>query len=177
MIFLGDVYISSFARFIGKTMKEAKQEEQKKKVISPETEQEAVKIAFSNALDEWRQNNDMARKLTIVYESKREERKHHGEKKCLDKQLSILLVQGRLPGPNSNVYPVSLRRVAQVLISLPVSSANVERVFSHLKLLYNKRRLNLNLEIVNELMFLGRNDCVPPNTRKDLKLIDITAQK
>ncbi len=58
-------------------------------------------------------------------------------------------------------YPQSLRVLASIVLTTPVSNANCERVFSHLKNLYRKNRLSLSTKMVNSLMFLGINDVIP----------------
>ena len=58
-------------------------------------------------------------------------------------------------------YPRELRDLLQNFISLPVSNARCERIFSHLKLLYGARHYNLRKETLKSLMFLGVNRLVP----------------
>ncbi len=92
----------------------------------------------------------------------------------MHKDISVAVILGKVEFGDSSsqlvdcVYPEHLRRIATILICLPVSSACVERVFSQLKLLYSKRRLSLNPECVKQLMFLGLNNCIPSFTNRDL---------
>ncbi len=69
---------------------------------------------------------------------------------------------------SSNLYPIALRNLAAVLFNLPVSNATVERVFSQLKLVYSKRRLNMLPRTVSDILFLGVNKLVPTYGLKDL---------
>ena len=114
-----------------------------------------------------------ALKLAILYENECKS-KTLPNKPCPSKDISVALIldkgcHGRGVDGVDYEYPPKLRRIASILVCLPVSSANVERVFSHLKLLYSKRRLRLNSEVVKELMFLGQNKCIPTFTLNDFK--------
>ena len=66
-------------------------------------------------------------------------------------------------------YPKSIRALATHMTNLPVANAHVERIFSQLKLLYHNRRLNLDQEQANEILFLGINNCIPDVTVEDLE--------
>ena len=64
-------------------------------------------------------------------------------------------------------YPAQIRELLANLILLPVSNSRVERIFSHLKLLFSERRYNLKGHLVKELMFLGFNNLVPKSNLTD----------
>jgi len=143
---------------------EAKQE--KDKLLSNRKIQ--AKKVLDNALDKWRQPSQKAFKLCCLYEQEKLIRQKSSYK-CQDKDISVALILGKLQDIDGVEYPPQLRRVASILCCLPVSSANVERIFSHLKLLYSKRRLRLNPEVVKQLMFLGQNACLATYTLRDFK--------
>ena len=67
------------------------------------------------------------------------------------------------------INPKSIRALATHMTNLPVANAHVERIFSQLKLLYHNRRLNLDQEQANEILFLGINNCIPDVTVEDLE--------
>jgi hypothetical protein len=57
---------------------------------------------------------------------------------------------------NQNAFP-SLSRVALIILSIPSSSAEVERSFSKHKLFVSDKRLNLSEEVIRFCRFLQAN--------------------
>ncbi len=176
VFFSGDVFLTPYQKLMGKYRKVHQQQQQAQQAIDnqPDNQKALARKNFLEALDYWRTADDVALGLSMLYEQEQEAQKATDPKNISqDKDISVSLILGK--GCNTRIdgveyeYPPHLRRIASILVCLPVSSANVERIFSHLKLLYSKRRLRLNPETVKELMFLGQNKCVPTYTLKDFK--------
>lgn len=60
---------------------------------------------------------------------------------------------------NGEIYPL-LKIPLSVACILPISNADVERIFSQLKLVLTDRRSHLKFEHVHQLMLLKLNDDV-----------------
>ena len=145
-------------------------EEEQRQILTDNItpEESSVKKQFIEHLELWRKDVSMKKALGtgMMYDKLSKTSKMH-------KDISVALMLGSVElGDVSSplqdcVYPEHLRRIATILICLPVSSARVERVFSQLKLLYSKRRLSLNPECVKQLMFLGLNKCIPSFTTRN----------
>lgn len=155
------------ARAKSKQNKEKQAREEKEMASRKVTRATGAKNDFDQALEVWRTDSDLSEKLAILYEEVKASGKASG-KNCMDKDNSISLILGKASDIEMNyAYPPHLRRIATILVCLPVSSARVERIFSHLKLMFSKRRLRLNTDVVKQLMFLGINECVPNFTIKE----------
>ncbi len=147
--------------------KRISEEEQRQNLTDNCTpEERIVKKQFLEHLELWRKDMKKALGTGMLYDKLSKNSKMH-------KDISVALMLGSVDVTvvkrplQDCVYPEHLRRIATILICLPVSSARVERVFSQLKLLYSKRRLSLNPECVKQLMFLGLNKCIPSFTARN----------
>ncbi len=173
-VFSGAVFRSSFQTFLAKAKKEDQEKQQAKDEKDNLLKNSKIRARkeFLSALDKWKKGNT-AFKLTCIYENECKSQTLPN-KPCPSKDISVSLIlykscHGRGVDGVDYEYPPNLRRITSILVCLPVSSANVERVFSHLKLLYSKRWLHLNAEVVKQLMFLGQNKCLPTYTLNDFK--------
>ncbi|MCP4052236.1 MAG: hAT transposon family protein [Mesoflavibacter sp.] len=151
---------------------EAKKRKEQEKQMRKGANKRRAKEEFDDALTVWRKDRDLNIAFTLTKRYDAMQAADKAKKVCKDKSNSISIIYGKgaHDDSDSNIeheYPPHLRRIASILICLPCASANVERVFSQLKLLYSKRRLQMNPEVVKQLMFLGCNNVLPTFTLKD----------
>ena len=112
-------------------------------------------------LEKWRNQN--ATNLVDFYRKSTK-----GDKKKGSRSATMDLIHGTVKNLlEEDQYPAEIRELLGNLILLPVSNSRVERIFSHLKLLFSKRRYNLKAQMVKELMFIGYNNLVPKSNVKD----------
>ena len=147
--------------------KQKYQEEQQNKKIKPKkkkSKEEQVKLlrtAMYTGLEKWRNQN--ATNLVDFYRKSTK-----GDKKKGSRSATMDLIHGTVKNLlEEDQYPAEIRELLGNLILLPVSNSRVERIFSHLKLLFSKRRYNLKAQMVKELMFLGYNNLIPKSNVKD----------
>ncbi len=147
--------------------KKQKYQEQQNKKIKPKkkkSKEEQVKLlrtAMYTGLEKWRNQN--ATNLVDVYRKSTK-----GDKKKGSRSATMDLIHGTVKNlVQEDQYPAEIRELLGNLILLPVSNSRVERIFSHLKLLFSKRRYNLKPQMVKELMFLGYNKLIPKSKVTD----------
>ena len=147
--------------------KKQKYQEQQNKKIKPKkkkSKEEQVKLlrtAMYTGLEKWRNQN--ATNLVDFYRKSTK-----GDKKKGSRSATMDLIHGTVKNLlEEDQYPAEIRELLGNLILLPVSNSRVERIFSHLKLLFSKRRYNLKAQMVKELMFLGYNNLIPKSNVKD----------
>lgn len=156
-----------FAVFFEEKLKKAKYQEQQNKKIKPKkkkSKEEQVKLlrtAMYTGLEKWRNQN--ATNLVDFYRKSTK-----GDKKKGSRSATMDLIHGTVKNlVQEDQYPAEIRELLGNLILLPVSNSRVERIFSHLKLLFSKRRYNLKAQMVKELMFLGYNNLIPKSKVTD----------
>lgn len=156
-----------FAVYFEEELKKAKYQEQQNKKIKPKkkkSKEEQVKLlrtAMYTGLEKWRNQN--ATNLVDFYRKSTK-----GDKKKGSRSATMDLIHGTVKNlVQEDQYPAEIRELLGNLILLPVSNSRVERIFSHLKLLFSKRRYNLKAQMVKELMFLGYNNLIPKSKVTD----------
>ena len=156
-----------FAVFFEEKLKKAKYQEQQNKKIKPKkkkSKEEQVKLlrtAMYTGLEKWRNQN--ATNLVDFYRKSTK-----GDKKKGSRSATMDIIHGTVKNlVQEDQYPAEIRELLGNLILLPVSNSRVERIFSHLKLLFSKRRYNLKAQMVKELMFLGYNNLIPKSKVTD----------
>ena len=156
-----------FAVYFEEELKKAKYQEQQNKKIKPKkkkSKEEQVKLlrtAMYTGLEKWRNQNTT--KLVDFYRKSTK-----GDKKKGSRSATMDIIHGTVKNlVQEDQYPAEIRELLGNLILLPVSNSRVERIFSHLKLLFSKRRYNLKAQMVKELMFLGYNGLIPKSNVKD----------
>jgi hypothetical protein len=156
-----------FAVYFEEELKKAKYQEQQNKKIKPKkkkSKEEQVKLlrtAMYTGLEKWRNQNTT--KLVDFYRKSTK-----GDKKKGSRSATMDIIHGTVKNlVQEDQYPAEIRELLGNLILLPVSNSRVERIFSHLKLLFSKRRYNLKPQMVKELMFLGYNKLIPKSKVTD----------
>jgi len=156
-----------FAVYFEEELKKAKYQEQQNKKIKPKkkkSKEEQVKLlrtAMYTGLEKWRNQN--ATNLVDFYRKSTK-----GDKKKGSRSATMDIIHGTVKNlVQEDQYPAEIRELLGNLILLPVSNSRVERIFSHLKLLFSKRRYNLKAQMVKELMFLGYNNLIPKSKVTD----------
>ena len=87
------------------------------------------------------------------------------KKGAISATLQMLVGDYTLADEQKVRYPPELCNLMENFINLPVSNARCERIFSHLKLVYSKRRYNLDQETINAIMFLKINNLIPKKSQ------------
>ena len=137
--------------------KHQEQEKAKKKI----DELALMRSQLYQGLRKWRVQNAVT--LTDYYQ-----KWTNGAQKKGSRSATLELIHGTVQNMiEEDQYPAEIRELLGNLILLPVSNSRVERIFSHLKLLFSERRYNLKGHLVKELMFLGFNDLVPKSNLTD----------
>ena len=114
-------------------------------------------------LRKWRVQNAVT--LTDYYQKWTNDK---GAQKRGSRSATLELIHGTVANMlEEDQYPAQIRELLANLILLPVSNSRVERIFSHLKLLFSERRYNLKGHLVKELMYLGFNNLVPKSNLTD----------
>jgi len=153
-----------FAACFEERKQKYQQQQNKKKKPKKKSKEEQVKLlrtAMYTGLEKWRNQN--ATNLVDFYRKSTK-----GDKKKGSRSATMDLIHGTVKNLlEEDQYPAEIRELLGNLILLPVSNSRVERIFSHLKLLFSKRRYNLKAQMVKELMFLGYNNLIPKSNVKD----------
>ena len=164
-----------------KAAKEKKKKEQAAKRKDP---LDVMKKHLNNGLSKWKSiEQNKLHTLCLGYERELDQIKNEIDKAKKSKALNVderqkIYKQGSMTathrmmtknythvGEEQISYPPELINLMSNFINLPVSNARCERIFSHLKLVYSKRRYNLDQKTIHAIMFLKVNKLIPKKSQ------------